>query len=211
MNDLLDRLADDATPVRRVNAALFVTLFGGGFIASLLMVIGFQGVRPDLLAAGGTAIFAWKLLACASVAALSAILLMKLGKPGQAPPMRGVSVAGLALLVFALPFAAALIAEPAAQAAVVTRGSWVLSCLTGIAMATSPLWIMALIWLKRSAPTDIEQASWAAGLASGSAGATAFVLHCPFDQVAYVGLWYLAAILGIAAISRLVLPRLIRW
>ncbi len=210
-SDLLDRLADDAAPVRRANAALFVCVYAAGFVLSLLFVIFAMKVRPDLMQVWGTLIFAFKLLASGIVAAGGAVLLLRAGQPGRAGFASAGQLAALGSLLFLVPLVIAFAAAPAAEAEVMANTTWMRDCLTGITLATIPVWAASVFWLRKSAPTKIEQTSWIAGLASASAGTTAFALHCPYDSFTYVGLWYLAAILGIAALTRLVLPRFIRW
>ncbi|MGB3723582.1 MAG: DUF1109 domain-containing protein [Pacificimonas sp.] len=210
-SDLLDRLAEDASPVRRANAALFIGVYAGGFVLSLLLVIVGMKVRPDLVQAGSSLIFAFKILAPGIVAAAGAILLLRAGQPGRTSIASAGQLAFLGCALFLVPLVTAFIAAPAAEADMMTNTTWMRDCLTGITMATFPTWAAALFWLRKSAPTRLERASWIAGLASAAAGTTAFALHCPYDSFAYVGTWYLAAILGIAALTRLVLPRFIRW
>jgi hypothetical protein len=67
------------------------------------------------------------------------------------------------------------------------------------------------LWLRQGAVTALDRAGWLTGLAAGSFGTFAYSLHCPMNNIWYIGLWYTLAV-GIAAVvGRLVVPRLIRW
>ncbi|MEM8826143.1 MAG: DUF1109 domain-containing protein [Pseudomonadota bacterium] len=210
-NSFIDTLVEDAAPVRRADGTVFGTVYAGGFLAALAVTATVLGVRPDIGTAMGTGIVLWKFAASGIVALLGAFVLMRAGLPAR-NVKGGVGYASaLVALLFAVPLVAAIATAPEAQMSAAANTGWAVQCLMGITAATVPMWAAALVWLRRAAPTNLEQASWSAGLASASAGATAFALHCPFDEVAYVGLWYMVGIVGIAALTRLVLPRLIRW
>lgn len=210
-NDLLDRLAADAAPVRRVNGMSFLGLFAGGMALAAASILIVYGLRDMPGSGGALAILAWKAFASLVVAGAGGFLVYRLGTPGRGVRGGATKVLGLIALLFAAPFVLAVFGGPEAHREWLFRGDWVVDCMTGIAMATVPVWAASVIWMRRAAPTDIAQASWAVGLASAASGTSAFVLYCPFDSVLYVGLWYMATILGLAAISRIVLPPLIRW
>jgi hypothetical protein len=83
------------------------------------------------------------------------------------------------------------------------------------------LWISSLsalliggaltLWLRKGAPTAINRAGWLVGLSSGSFGTFAYALHCPMNNIFYIGLWYSLAV-GMAALAgRLIVPKVIRW
>jgi hypothetical protein len=80
------------------------------------------------------------------------------------------------------------------------------SALAGLATA-----IPMVFFLRRGAPTSAERAGWLTGVASGGFGAFGYGLHCPFNDVVYIGLWYTLAVGVCALVGRLVVPKLIRW
>jgi hypothetical protein len=65
--------------------------------------------------------------------------------------------------------------------------------------------------LRKGAPTYPERAGWLTGIAAGGLGAFAYNLHCPFNNIVYIGLWYSLALVICALVGRLVVPHLIRW
>ena len=80
------------------------------------------------------------------------------------------------------------------------------SAIGGLATA-----VPMVLALRRGAPTSPARAGWLTGIAAGGLGAFAYNLHCPFNNVVYIGLWYTLAVASCAVIGRLVVPRLIRW
>jgi hypothetical protein len=67
------------------------------------------------------------------------------------------------------------------------------------------------LWLRQGAPTGLNRAGWLVGLTAGSFGTFAYSLHCPMNNIFYIGLWYSLAVGTAAAVGRLVVPRIIRW
>ncbi|MBV7256635.1 DUF1109 domain-containing protein [Pacificimonas sp. WHA3] len=210
-NDLLDKLVADAAPVRRANAVLFAALFSGGIAIAAASILIFYGLRDLPATTFGVSVMIWKAFASVAVAATGAVLVYRLGKPGRGVRGGTDKVFALIALLFAAPLVIAFFAGPESHKEWLFNGAWVLDCMRGIGMATVPVWTASVIWMRKAAPTDIAQASWAVGLASAASGTSAFVLYCPFDSVLYVGLWYMATILGIACVSRFILPGVIRW
>jgi len=60
-------------------------------------------------------------------------------------------------------------------------------------------------------PTLPSRSAGAAGLAAAGIGAWVFAFYCDHDDPLYVAVWYGVAVLGVSGLTRLVLPRLIRW
>lgn len=208
--DLLDRLAANAAPVRRVDSRRFLALLTLATLASLAVIVGFPGTRADLASGLSNPMFLWKFGAMASVALLSVPMLLASGRPG-AGKSRIELAAITGLIVFGAPFLFAMFTQAPSQTINgfdTTRG---FGCLKWTTLASLPVWLASIAWLRQSAPTNLVRASWSAGIASASVGGTCFALHCPYDDIAYVSVWYGAAILMIAAVTRIVLPRLIRW
>jgi hypothetical protein len=155
--------------------------------------------------------FLTKLLVTGALALPSAWLMWLSGRPG-AQSGRGAHMVGLlALLLFAAPLALAFAFDAEVASRDALRFDWAQFCVPIIALTTIPVWFASLSWLRRAAPVNAERASWLAGLASASTGALLFALHCPFDSLAYVAVWYFSSIIGLAALSRMIMPRFIRW
>jgi hypothetical protein len=126
------------------------------------------------------------------------------GKQGQSWKM---AIAAAALV----PLAALIVAMTGRVDVAMANMRFGLDCmiysgLTGLATA-----IPMVLQLRRGAPTSPERAGWLTGVAAGGLGAFAYGLHCPFNDVVYIGLWYSLAVGICAVIGRLLVPHLIRW
>ncbi len=66
------------------------------------------------------------------------------------------------------------------------------SAIGGLATA-----VPMVLALRRGAPTSPARAGWLTGIAAGGLGAFAYNLHCPFNNVIYIGLWYTLAVGGL--------------
>jgi len=86
-----------------------------------------------------------------------------------------------------------------------------LKCLTVSGIAALAIGSGLTLWLRQGAPTSPERAGWLTGLAAGALGAAAYNLHCPFNDIYYIGLWFTIPVLLSAIVGRLLVPRLIRW
>lgn len=86
-----------------------------------------------------------------------------------------------------------------------------LACLLSVGLfGLVPLyWIMR--WLKMAAPMHPTRAGMAAGAISGALAAAAYGLHCQQDAVAYIGIWYVAPILGHVALGAVIGRNYLRW
>ncbi len=70
----------------------------------------------------------------------------------------------------------------------------------------------ALIWvLRRAAPTHPIRAGAATGIVAAAAGGAIYSCCGPAGPLAFIALWYAAAILLCAAAGAVVGPRLLRW
>lgn len=207
--DFLDRLAAGATPVTRRGGFVFSMMIAIGALASAAIVMAASGLRDDIVAAPASPIFLWKLLSMLAIALAALVLLYRSGRPGAATRQLAWLPTGAASSLLLLPLLALAATEPAMASDI--RMSSGIYCLWMTSLAAIPVWIAALAWLRMAAPTNLARASWAAGMASAAVAATAFALHCPHDVIPYVVLWYGGAIALVSALTRLVLPALIRW
>ena len=67
------------------------------------------------------------------------------------------------------------------------------------------------LWLRRAAPTRLARAGWLTGWAAGALGTFAYSLYCPSNSLEFAATIYPAAMLLSAALSRLIVPQLVRW
>lgn len=210
-SDLIDRLAADATPMRRTGFGLLLTWLAAALLVSVVYILT-VGMRPDI----AEALLSGALLRKAAVGALvacgSLMALDRLARPGVPRDWRGAALLGLALLAVLVPallqWSRDGMSAPVASAMGNPFG-W--DCLEKMVLASVAPWLAVLAWLRRMAPVNLSAASLAAGGVCVGTGILAYVLHCPFDEPSFVLLWYSAAIGVVTGVTRLVLPALIRW
>lgn len=177
--------------------------------AAAVLIVSVMGARTDVVALDPNPMFllrAGLLLLLGGGCGWAALSMASpsVGKQGQSWKM---AMAAAALL----PLAALILAISGRADIAIANANFGLQCmffsgLSGLATA-NPM----VIWLRRGAPTSPERAGWLTGVASGGLGAFTYGLHCPFNDVVYIGLWYSLAVGLCAVVGRLVVPRLIRW
>lgn len=205
----ISTLVEELEPVQPVRMARGAAAVGLLLTAAAAFILSMKGMRADLLAGEFHPMFliraglllllgggcGWAVLSMASPS---------IGKQGQSWKM---AIAAAALV----PLTALVVAMTGRSDVALANMASGLQCMAfsvigGLATAVPMVW-----QLRRGAPTSPERAGWLTGVAAGGLGAFAYGLHCPFNDVVYIGLWYSLAV-GICAIAgRLVVPRLIRW
>ncbi|MFG1304774.1 NrsF family protein [Xanthobacter autotrophicus] len=207
--DLIGLLAEDA-PVRwRLPGRLAAAVLAGTVVAVLLFV-GLLGIRPDIVLAGQTARFLFKLLF------VVALLCCALGAVAQAGlPQARLGGWGLALIVLLGALAAAVAGELLLTPEHLWRtrliGQNAALCLIAIpTLALAPLAFL-LFALKEGAPSRPGLSGAIAGLAAGGIAATLYAVHCPDDSPLFVATWYLLAIAMVAGAGYVAGSRLLRW
>jgi len=210
-DDLIDLLASgpdvrvEAPPPQRDLAPLLL-----GVCGSVAVMLATLGIRRDLFAALGGAIFWIKVAFAGSLAWAAIHAARRLAVPGA--PL------GRTWLWIALPFlaiwtiAAAVLwqAAPDARAALLLGRSWRV-CPFWITVVSLPVFGAALAVMRRRAPTRPALAGAAAGLAAGAVGTLVYCLHCPESSAAFVAVWYVLGLLAPAALGVLIGSRLLRW
>lgn len=207
----LDSLAEELEPVKPlksggvIGGVVLLTVVGAVFVVSTL---GFRDRFLDATATDPMFLIRTGLLVVLGAASLTAATSM--ARPAVGTSRSGWRWAALAALT--VPIAAAVAAlvgqTPIAERLHPVNG---VECLTysigiGLVLGAVLTW-----WLKRGAPTSPERAGTVTGLAAGSLGALAYSMHCPHNDIVYIGLWYTLAIAATTVAGRLVIPRLVRW
>lgn len=207
----LDSLVQDLKPVRRLNPAIGWLLLAGGIALSALLVVGGLKVRPDFGAVWMTPPFLWKILMFTGLGAGCGFAAIQLARP--AAPLPRHRRWGLALWALLLvgPVAISLAASGQAPVAARLDVSKAVSCFSCIVMASLAPLAALTWWMRQGAPVQPRRAALLIGLASGALGAAVFALHCPHNDLLYVGLWYTLSVAFIALVARLLLPRLLKW
>jgi len=183
---------------------------GGGVLVSILGVVAFLHLRPDLLDAMGTAMFWVKLAYPLSLALVAGLAAERLARPAATARDR--------LVWLALPFGAVALAAivqfvtaaPHSRDAIVMGGSARVCPFLVLAASLPPL--LGLIWAMRGlAPTRLRETGAVIGLAAGGVGAFAYAWHCTEWGAPFLAFWYTLGILAAAALGALLGPILLRW
>lgn len=210
-NELIASLASDTRPVTSGFALgrLIIALIAGGAVVVALIAIflgdPLLGIRQtDVMALGVKTGFATSLLL------LSLSSLFQSGRPGH-DPRTAMAWLPVPVVVLALVASIALAsAPPGARHAMIFGTMWQ-TCLIGVILLSVPVFGL-LVWAFRSlAPTDLKRTGMLAGLASGSAAALVYALHCPEMSPAFLLVWYGLGIAIAGVAGRMAGPVLLRW
>lgn len=183
---------------------------GAGALVSIVWVLAFLRLRPDLAGAIGTTMFWMKLAYPLSLAVIAGLAAERLARPAASARDR--------LAWLTLPFGAValigivqfVIAAPQSREAIVMGGSASLCPFLVLATSLPPL--LGLIWAMRGlAPTRLRETGAVIGLAAGGVGAFAYAWHCTEWGAPFLAFWYTLGILGAAALGALLGPLLLRW
>ena len=210
-NELIAMLATQASttplisPLRRCAQAIAV----GGAI-SLALVLTLWGLNPQLNALAHTQAFWVKVVWLALTCLFAAPVVMQLARPGVAAgrSVWGIAAALLGMALLALMQVATADADTGMQ--LMLGSSWQV-CSASIAALSLPL-LAALLWMLRDmAPTRPALAGASAGLMAGGLACLVYSLHCPETAYAFLAVWYVAGMLGMAGVGAALGTRLLRW
>jgi hypothetical protein len=202
-------LVDDLEPVRPVSKRIPLALSAVIMVVATALIVWFQGMRPDVLAGHPDEMFLIRSGVLLLLGGATAHAVTSMASPSVGRNQNGWQMALAAATVF--PLSAIIVAStgyagPAMTAMESGMRCMFYSLLGGLATA-----IPMVIWLRKGAPTSPERAGWLTGVAAGGLGAFAYNIHCAFNDVVYIGLWYGLALVLCAVVGRLVVPPLIRW
>lgn len=208
--DLITRLTAAAEPVPRGRAGrMLLGRVLAGLAVSVIAVALWLGLR-SLGEAVTTPPFWMKFAYTAALAVAAGGLTLKAGRPGSSPgaaPWLAVAAIGAMISLAAWEF---LAADPGARMALWLGASWNHCPFRILAMAV-PVYLGAVLGLRRLAPTHPARAGAAAGLLAGALGAAAYQLHCPETGAMFVTTWYSLGIAGSAALGAVGGLVLLRW
>lgn len=204
-----DDLVAELKPVRplRPAHALMFPVGVAAFVATAVAIL--LGPRADLLSLDPHPMFLIRAGVLLLLGLVTGLAAARMASPA-------VSRAGSSWLwvlavaaLFPLGALVALAGGNTAMAALFVPSA--LECLTMSIVGGAAVAVPMVLWLRRGAPTSPTRASWLTGVAAGSMGAFAYGFHCPFNDIAYIGLWYTLSVAAVALLARLVIPHLIRW
>jgi hypothetical protein len=210
-DELAQLLAANVEPINPVRSLRrFAVSAGLGLLAALGLTGYLLHWNPRLGWELSQTAFWVRELYCAALAALGALALGRLGRPGSRP---GLVPLGIVVVVFGMWALGALVL---ASAPPLTRMHLVLGdtfkvCSVLIAFVSAPLLIAMLWFTKGLAPTRLRWSGASAGFLAGAVGALVYSLHCPELAPSFIGLWYLLGMLIPAGIGAAIGPRILRW
>jgi hypothetical protein len=210
-DQLIDRLVEAATPVRRdiVSRRLATAALAGTLCATALMLV-LLGLRPDITAVVPHTAFWAKLAYPVAIALGSAWLLVRLGRPGAGVGRVGLLAALPVAAIWLLGLATLADAQPGDRLALLQGGSWHSCALYIAALAVPPL--AANFWaVGAMAPTRLAWAGAAAGALAGALGACAYAWHCTEMAAPFLAVWYTLGMAIPAAVGAVAGPRFLRW
>ena len=202
-------LVEDLEPVKALSPRRPLMIAAAITVAMLAVVALMRGVRADVLAGHPDAMFLIRSGILLLLGGGTAHAVLGMASPAVGKPQMSWQMALAAAFLF--PVAALIVGMTGdmgnAMAEMYSVGQCLMfSFIGGLATA-----IPMILHLRRGAPTSPARAGWLVGIASGGLGAFAYNLHCPFNSVVYIGIWYTLAVGVCAVVGRLVVPRLIRW
>ncbi|MEJ0094448.1 MAG: NrsF family protein [Methylocella sp.] len=207
--DLIRALSADKVVSPSPRRALALALTPGVAIA-LCFYFGIVGLRPHFLTLLGEPRLLFKVCLTALFVALSAMLVLRVARPG-ADAQSPARLMAIAPALLAIAVVAELFAVPAAHWSHQMIGSNSMFCMKTIPfLALAPL-VGILIALRNGAPERPALAGAVAGLFAGAIGALLYATHCPDDSPLFVAVWYSLAIAIVTAIGAAVGSRLLRW
>lgn len=207
---LIAELVGGLEPVKplRFATGMAYTLMAGA--VSALLVIARFGLRPDLLAGqiNPFHLIATGLFLGLAIAASVTVIVMS--RPNVGTDHSGWTWA--AAMAALLP-AAGLIAGLSNGGRLLAQDSirHGAECFTFSGAASLLVFGVLVWWLRKGAPTAPDRAGLVVGIAAGSFGAFAFLLHCPENNIVHVGVWHSAVVLAMGPVGRAVVPPLVRW
>ena len=212
-DDLIAMLASGpdvaATPPPGARWRTTATL-GAGLLASVALMAGLLGVRPDLAQLALRPDFWIKVGFVAAVCLAAWHASRRLGLPGANTRSLLPWLALPLMLIWALGAVTVATAAPEQRAELFWGATW-RSCPLLIAMLSLPMLTAVLRAMRQLAPTRLRLAGAAAGLAAGSTAALVYCLHCPEMAASFVGVWYVLGMLAPGAIGALLGPKVLAW
>ncbi len=202
-------LVDDLEPVTALSPRRPLLMAAAITAAMLAVVALMSGVRADVMAGQPDPMFLIRSGMLLLLGGGTAHAVLGMASPAVGKPHMSWQMALAAAFLF--PLAALIVALTGDMGNAMAEMYSVGQCLMFSAIGACATAIPMILHLRRGAPTSPTRAGWLVGIASGGLGAFAYNLHCPFNSIVYIGLWYTLAVGLCAVVGRLVVPRLIRW
>lgn len=208
-NSLIDGLVEDLEPVRTLKPSSGLAVVGALTLFAVVAVAAILGVRNDLKTGIADEMFFLRSGVLLMLGIATTITVVKMARPGVGKLSRGWIWALITAALF--PLTAAIMSAIQMPPLEALRPMEGLKCLIVSGIAALTIGSGLTWWLRQGAATSPERAGWLIGIASGALGAAAYNIHCPFNDIYYVGLWFTIPVIASALVGRLLVPPLIRW
>lgn len=202
-------LVDDLEPVNPMQQKVPLAFLAAITFVATTLVVWVQGMRADVLAGHPDEMFLIRAGVLLLLGSATGYAVTSMASPAVGRSQNGWQMALAAAAVF--PLAAIVVASTGDIGPAVSAMESGVRCMAYSLIAATATAVPMVVWLRKGAPSSPERAGWLTGIASGGLGAFAYNLHCPFNNVVYIGLWYSLSILICAITGRLIVPKLIRW
>ena len=210
-DDLIDRLAADLRPVsprrteRLIAAGLLV-----GLLAAAALMMPWLGLRPDMARAVLTPIFWGKFAFTVAMVATGFLAASRLSRPGGRLREAATIAVAIVAVTGVMGIVQMLLSPPEAARTLLLGGSALLCPFYIVALA-GPVYVVAVLVMRRLAPTNLPAAGFAAGLLAGAGGCFVYAFHCTESGMPFITLWYTAGILASALLGALFGRLALRW
>jgi hypothetical protein len=209
-DDLIRALAADREPAGPAPGTALAFAGAIGFVLSGLLFMWLVPLRPNLGEAMRSWPFMMKPVEMGILVVVSAIVVLRLARPGASLGRMLVAAAVVpAIMVAAV--AVELMQVPRAEWLVKLAGQHWYMCVLNMVLLSLPILAALLFGLRYGAPTRPALAGAGAGLLSGALAASLYIAHCPDDSPLFVAAWFTLAIAIATGIGALAGRRLLRW
>lgn len=209
-DDLIRALAADREPAGPAPGTALALAGALGFVVSVLLFMWLVPLRPNLDEAMRSWPFMMKPIEMSILVVVSAIVVLRLAKPG-APLGRTLVAAAAVPAIMVAAVAVELMQVPHAEWLVKLAGVHWYMCVLNMVLLSLPILAALLFGLRFGAPTRPTLAGAGAGLLAGALAASLYIAHCPDDSPLFVAAWFTLAIAIVTGIGALAGGRLLRW
>lgn len=168
------------------------------------------GVRRDLLALQPHPIAAARSVALLLLGAFAGAGAIASARPWIGGIRSGWKIVLAAATLFPLAAIIRITTDPAGAMRANSTSS-AIECLTVSLTVALALATVFTAWLRRGAPASPERSGLLAGLAAGALGGFAYSIRCPYNDIAYIGIWYPLVVTISAIVGRVIISRFVRW
>jgi hypothetical protein len=209
-DDLIRALAADREPAGPAPGAALAFAGALGLVLSALLFTWLVPLRPHLGEALRSFPFMLKPIEMGILVVVSAMVVVRLAKPG-APLVRTLVVAAAVPAIMVAAVAVELMQVPRADWLVKLAGTHWYICVFNMVLLSLPILAALIVGLRFGAPTRPTPAGAGAGLLAGALAASLYIAHCPDDSPLFVAAWFTLAIAIATGIGAMAGSQLLRW